>query len=77
MSKMSKITKIGTGISCIGVLLWLAIIGFSAYGWAMNIYYLIGCDFEPSYKAEILRGLGIFFAPMGIILGYLPNAVGK
>jgi hypothetical protein len=47
-----------------------------AYGWVMNILYLIQCDFEPSWKAEILRAIGIFIVPMGSVLGYFPEALG-
>jgi hypothetical protein len=75
---MSKtITAFGKSVGCLAIIFWLAVVGFGLYGWVMNIVYLIGCDFDPSYKAEILRGLGIFVAPLGIILGYFPNAVGK
>lgn len=72
-----SLTASGKSLGCLAAIFYFAIIGFCVYGWAMNIMYLIDCDFEPSYKAEILRGVGIFFAPMGIILGYMPNAVGK
>ena len=44
------------------------------YGWFANIYKLVtACDFSPdtSYKCEIIRAVGIPFAPMGIIAGYI------
>jgi hypothetical protein len=34
---------------------WLLI---AAY--AINLYKFIRCDFEPSYKAEAIYGIGIF-----------------
>jgi hypothetical protein len=42
-----------------------------ALGYISNIVKLTQCDFEPSYKAEICRGVGIFIPPVGIIEGYL------
>lgn len=57
-----------TGISAlIIVLIWLML----AIGWVMNIYKLIAHDdFEAPYKAEVIRGVGIFVAPVGAIAGY-------
>lgn len=40
-------------------------------GYASNIVKLAHCDFKPSYKAEILRGVGIFIIPMGVVEGFL------
>lgn len=28
--------------------------------WTVNLYKFTQCDFKPSYKAEIVYGLGIF-----------------
>jgi len=44
---------------------------FGLIGWIKNISKLIDCDFEPSYKTEVLRTVGIFVAPMGAIIGYM------
>lgn len=40
-------------------------------GWCMNIYKLTQCDFQPSYKAEAIRSIGIFVAPIGGVVGYM------
>ena len=40
-------------------------------GWCMNIYKLTQCDFQPSYKAEAIRSIGIFIAPVGGVVGYM------
>jgi len=40
-------------------------------GWIANLYKFCCCDFAPSYKAEVVRGVGIFMAPMGVVAGYL------
>lgn len=28
--------------------------------WTVNVYKLTTCDFKPSYKAEVMYGLGVF-----------------
>ena len=40
-------------------------------GFVSNIVKLCKADFEPSYKEEILRGIGIPVAPVGAVLGYI------
>lgn len=60
----------------LGSLIYMVFVIIGAYGWVMNILYLIQCDFEPSWKAEILRAIGIFIVPMGSVLGYFPEALG-
>jgi hypothetical protein len=40
-------------------------------GWIKNIVKLTKCDFEPSYKSEVLRIIGIPVAPMGVVIGYM------
>jgi len=42
-------------------------------GYISNIVKLTSCDFKPSYKCEIIRGVGIALFPMGAILGCIPN----
>ena len=44
---------------------------FGLVGWIKNISKLIDCDFESSYKTEVLRTVGIVVAPMGAIIGYM------
>lgn len=43
----------------------------AAIGFVSNIVKFCKADFEPSYKEEILRGVGIPIAPMGAVLGYM------
>lgn len=43
-------------------------------GWVKNIIKLTECDFEPSYKAEIIHIIGII-PPVGMITGWID--VGK
>lgn len=39
-------------------------------GWAVNIYKFTQLDFEPSYKAEIIRGVGVI-PPIGAVLAWV------
>lgn len=42
---------------------------FLLVGYIMNVVKLIGCDFEPNYKAEIVYGVGTVTG-LGAILGW-------
>ena len=46
------------------------IICAGAVGWVSNLVKLTKCDFQPSYKAEVIRGTGVLLFPMGAIVGY-------
>lgn len=37
--------------------------------WGLNIYKITQLDFEPSYKAEIIRGVGIV-PPIGAVVAW-------
>lgn len=39
-------------------------------GWVKNIIKLTECDFEPSYKAEVIHIVGLF-PPVGAVTGWL------
>ena len=52
------------GIFCF--LLWAAII----IGEVKCIIKLCSCDFEPSYKAEVIYAVGTFTG-LGAVIGYL------
>ena len=52
-------------------LLLVAFIGFCVIGWSMNVYKFANLDFEPSYKAEVIRCISIFVIPAGAIVGYI------
>ena len=39
--------------------------------WGVNIYKFATLDFERPYKAEVLRGVGIPAAPLGIVIGFM------
>lgn len=40
-------------------------------GYCVNIVKFIRCDFREPYRAEVLRGIGISFPPVGGVLGYV------
>ncbi len=49
------------------ILLWIAVF----FGWIMNIYKLAGMFGEEISTWFIARIVGIFFAPLGAVLGYM------
>lgn len=63
-----------SGGETFGVLAFLFVVlmgALSIFGWGMNIYKFAQCDFDVPLKAEIVRGIGIPFAPMGAVVGWL------
>ena len=57
------------GFTVVELLMVFLLIG--GVGWFMNLYKLTQCDFEASYKAEVIRGAGVVVPPIGAIVGYL------
>lgn len=53
------------------ICLMLCVVALVPIGYILNIYKLVKCDFEPSYKAEIIRGVGAIAPPVGVIVGYI------
>lgn len=41
------------------------------YGWIANVIYFANCNFEAPYKEEVIRGVGIFVPPVGVVAGYI------
>ncbi len=41
------------------ILIWLLVVILGGVGWVKNIIKLSDCDFEPSYKAEVIHAVGI------------------
>lgn len=46
-------------------LIWCATI----FGYGRCIYKFCKCDFESSYKAEVIYGVGVFTG-LGVVIGY-------
>jgi len=57
-------------ISVIMFFVWLIIVGFGITGYIKNVVKLTKCDFEPSYKAEVIHGIGLI-PPVGCITGWI------
>jgi hypothetical protein len=58
----------------IGIVIFLIVVtifGCLVGGYVANIVKLCKADFEPTYKCEILRGVGIAAPPVGAILGWV------
>ena len=54
-------------ISALGIIIWLVILT----GWVKSIIKLSECDFEPSYKAEVIYMVGSIVPPVGAVVGWL------
>lgn len=52
------------------VIIYVTILLAAVCGWGLNVYKLTQLDFEPSYKAEILRTVGLI-PPVGAIMGWI------
>ncbi len=44
-----------TSIELMILVIFLAV----SISWVVNLFKFIDCDFEPSYKAEIIHGIGV------------------
>jgi hypothetical protein len=53
------------------IFFWLVL----AVSYIVNIVQLCKCDFEPSYKAETVHGIGIVFPPASLVTVWV--SVGK
>lgn len=52
------------------VVVWFVVIAICGAGWCMNLYKITKLDFKSPYKAEIIRGVGIF-VPISFVTGYM------
>ena len=62
---------IGTTLGILFCLCVVVFIGAFASGWVMNIIQLIGCDFTEIDAKEVLKIVGVIFAPIGAIMGWI------
>jgi hypothetical protein len=51
-------------------LLWLIVILVGGFGWLYNIVKIVAAIADPLSLLLFLRVIGIFFPPLGAILGY-------
>ena len=50
--------------------IWFVIVAVFFAGWVQCVVKFIQCDFEPSYKAEVIYGVGIA-TPVGGVVGWM------
>ena len=55
---------------CIALFFPFVIVG-GGIGWILNIVKLVGMSMDPLTGMLIARACGIFFFPLGMVLGYL------
>lgn len=60
----------GIKVAAALLLFWIAVAAGSIIGWAMNIYTLVHTT-APWSGLMVARVAGIFFFPLGVILGYI------
>ena len=48
-------------------LVQLVIIVFFGTSWCVNLYKLTQCDFQTSYKPEIIHAVGVFIPPAAVL----------
>ena len=68
---MTYLRKKTTPADIIFGIIYLAVIALLICGYFANIYKLTQLDFEPNYKAEAIRIVGIPIAPLGVIAGFI------
>lgn len=56
--------------SVAGIVFWILLTLFLGVGYVRNIVKLIKLDFKEPFKAEVIRGVGIF-PPVGVIVGWI------
>lgn len=53
------------------ILIFVAIWALLIISWGSNVFKLVKSDFEAPYKTELIRGVGVPFVPLGIIIGFM------
>lgn len=68
---MAYLRKKTTPTDTVLGIIYLAVIALLIGGYFANIYKLTQLDFEPNYKAESIRIIGIPVVPLGVIAGFV------
>ena len=71
MSYYSQQLRNKASLSGCAVILVLLLYAFILGSWGTNLYRFVKCDFEPSYKAEIIHGIGLF-TPTFLVTAWIP-----
>ena len=71
MKKLLDMKKLVGGVAVgVAVACWTLIIA-GVVGWFLNVYALTQCDFEPKYRAEAIRGIGVVIPFVGAVAGWV------
>lgn len=68
---MAYLRKKATPADTVLAIIYLVVLALVVGGYLTNLYKLTQLDFEPNYKAEAIRIIGIPVAPLGIIAGFV------
>ena len=68
---MTYLRKKTTPTDTVLGIIYLAVLVLVVWGYLTNLYKLTQLDFEPNYKAEAIRIIGIPVAPLGVIVGFV------
>lgn len=60
-----------SGYAAVLGLVYLLLIAACIGGWVANIVKFVNMDFAQVTGMLVVRGIGIFLAPLGAVLGYL------
>lgn len=63
--------KNNLGSDTLVVIFYLGLLSAIAYGWIANIVTIAQSNFSELTGLLILRVVGIFVAPLGVVLGYV------
>lgn len=70
---MSNNENAGCVVGIFVIVAYVGLIVTILSGWIMNIVKLTACDFDPINAETALRLVGIFVAPLGVVLGFIPH----
>lgn len=58
------------GLGIAAAVLWFGLLVAGVIGWVMNLLTLIGLGLDPFTAEAGFRLAGVFFVPIGAVLGY-------
>jgi hypothetical protein len=69
MLRKNRVSDADIG-AALGAIVVLALIAGFIYGWVANIVSIVQAIDNPVTGMLVLRGVGVFVAPLGAVLGY-------
>ena len=70
---MSSNENAGCWLGLFVILAYAGLVVTIISGWIMNIVKLTNCSFDTINAETALRLVGIFVAPLGVVLGFIPH----